>query len=152
MADIIIVEDNAEIGNILLDFLRKEKYSACLATTGEKAIELFEKYWAKIVVLEVVLIIVFNIVLAVSFSNNVDRQYRVDISRIKQSLLEGETINVDEYDSIIKVEHFDENYNTNNDYAAVDCNDTFYFIEYRDDKENFSHLYMNMLWLVFCLL
>lgn len=55
MADIIIVEDNAEIGNILLDFLRKEKYSACLATTGEKAIELFEKYGAKIVVLDIML-------------------------------------------------------------------------------------------------
>ncbi len=82
--------------------------------------------------------------MAVSSSNNVDRQYRVDIFRIKQSLLEGEPINVDEYDSIIKVEHFDENYKTNNDYAAVDCNDTFYFIEYRDDKENFSHLYMNI--------
>lgn len=97
-----------------------------------------------VIALEVVLIIVFNIVLAVSFSNNVDRQYRVDIFRIKQSLLEGETINVDEYDSIIKVEHFDENYKTNNDYAVVDCNGTLYSIEYRADKENFSQLYMNI--------
>ena len=55
MADIIIVEDNIEIGNLLCDFLRKEKYSACLATSGEKALELFEKYGAKIFVLDIML-------------------------------------------------------------------------------------------------
>ena len=55
MADIIIVEDNVEIGNILCDFLRKEKYSVCLATTGEKALELFEKYGAKVFVLDIML-------------------------------------------------------------------------------------------------
>ena len=55
MADIIIVEDNVEIGNLLCDFLRKEKYSVCLATTGEKALELFEKYGAKIFILDIML-------------------------------------------------------------------------------------------------
>lgn len=55
MADIIIVEDNIEIGNVLCDFLRKEKYSVYLAATGEKALELFEKYGAKIFVLDVML-------------------------------------------------------------------------------------------------
>ena len=55
MADIIIVEDNIEIGNLLCDFLRKEKYSVCLATTGEKALELFQKYGAKIFILDIML-------------------------------------------------------------------------------------------------
>ena len=55
MADIIIVEDNVEIGNLLCDFLRKEKYSVCLATSGEKALELFEKYGAKIFILDIML-------------------------------------------------------------------------------------------------
>ena len=55
MADIIIVEDNVEIGNLLCDFLRKEKYSVCLATTGEKALELFQKYGAKIFILDIML-------------------------------------------------------------------------------------------------
>ena len=55
MADIIIVEDNVEIGTLLCDFLRKEKYSVCLATTGEKALELYEKYGAKIFVLDIML-------------------------------------------------------------------------------------------------
>ena len=54
MADIIIVEDNVEIGNLLCDFLRKEKYSVCLATTGEKALELYEKYGAKIFILDII--------------------------------------------------------------------------------------------------
>ena len=55
MADIIIVEDNVEIGNLLCDFLRKEKYSVCLATTGEKALELYQKYGAKIFILDIML-------------------------------------------------------------------------------------------------
>ena len=55
MADIIIVEDNVEIGNLLCDFLRKEKYSVCLATTGERALELFNKYGAKIFILDIML-------------------------------------------------------------------------------------------------
>ena len=55
MVDIIIVEDNVEIGNLLCDFLRKEKYSVCLATTGEKALELYEKYGAKIFILDIML-------------------------------------------------------------------------------------------------
>ena len=55
MADIIIVEDNVEIGNLLCDFLRKEKYSVFLATSGEKALELFNKYGAKIFVLDIML-------------------------------------------------------------------------------------------------
>ncbi len=55
MADIIIVEDNVEIGTLLCDFLRKEKYSVCLATTGEKALELYEKYGAKIFILDIML-------------------------------------------------------------------------------------------------
>ena len=55
MADIIIVEDNVEIGNLLCDFLRKEKYSVSLATTGEKALELYEKYGAKLFILDIML-------------------------------------------------------------------------------------------------
>jgi len=55
MLDIIIVEDNDEIGNLLCDFLRKEKYVVSLAKTGEKAISLFEKYGAKLIILDIML-------------------------------------------------------------------------------------------------
>ncbi len=38
MPDIIIVEDNKEIGTLLCDFLRKENYTVSLADTGEKGV------------------------------------------------------------------------------------------------------------------
>ena len=46
MPDIIIVEDNREIGTLLCDFLRKENYTVSLVDTGEKALQIFEQYGA----------------------------------------------------------------------------------------------------------
>lgn len=53
MPDIIIVEDNKEIGTLLCDFLRKENYTVSLADTGEKALSIFEQYGAKLLVLDI---------------------------------------------------------------------------------------------------
>ncbi|MBQ2801272.1 MAG: response regulator transcription factor [Lachnospiraceae bacterium] len=55
MIDILIVEDNKEIGTLLCDFLRKENYMVSLADTGEKALALYEKYGAKLIVLDIML-------------------------------------------------------------------------------------------------
>lgn len=55
MLDILIVEDNPEIGNLLMAFLRKENYSVTLAPGGEKALELFSRYGAKLVILDLML-------------------------------------------------------------------------------------------------
>ena len=55
MLDILIVEDNKEIGTLLCDFLRKENYVVSVAGTGEKALELYEKYGAKVIVLDIML-------------------------------------------------------------------------------------------------
>lgn len=55
MLDIIIVEDNKEIGTLLCDFLRKENYVVSIADTGEKALVLYEKYGAKLIVLDIML-------------------------------------------------------------------------------------------------
>lgn len=55
MLDILIVEDNKEIGTLLCDFLRKENYTVSVADTGEKALALYEKYGAKVIVLDVML-------------------------------------------------------------------------------------------------
>jgi len=55
MPDIIIVEDNKEIGNLLCDFLRKENYTVSLAETGRKALDLYAKYGAKLMVLDIML-------------------------------------------------------------------------------------------------
>lgn len=55
MIDVLIVEDNPEISALLCDFLRKENYVVSVAPTGEKALELYEVYGARLVVLDVVL-------------------------------------------------------------------------------------------------
>ena len=55
MLDILIVDDNKEIGELLQTFLRKENYVVSVAETGEKALELFERYGAKLVILDIML-------------------------------------------------------------------------------------------------
>lgn len=51
MVDILIVEDNKELCGLLSDFLRLENYTVSIAETGEKALSLYEKYGARLVVL-----------------------------------------------------------------------------------------------------
>lgn len=55
MLDILIVEDNKEIGTLVADFLRKENYVVSVAEDGNKALSLYEKYGAKLVLLDVML-------------------------------------------------------------------------------------------------
>ena len=53
MVDILLVEDNAEICNLLADFLRAENYTVSIAKNGEKALSLYEKYGARLVLLDI---------------------------------------------------------------------------------------------------
>ena len=55
MTDILIVEDNEELADILCDFLRAENYTVSVAKTGEKALSLYEKYGARLIVLDIML-------------------------------------------------------------------------------------------------
>lgn len=55
MLDILIVEDNPEIGALLCDFLRKENYIVSVAPSGEQALEIFERYGAKLMILDIML-------------------------------------------------------------------------------------------------
>ena len=55
MLDIIVVEDNEEIGKLLCDFLRKDNYTVSLASSGEKALDLYNRYGANLVVLDIML-------------------------------------------------------------------------------------------------
>lgn len=55
MADIIIVEDNEEIGGLLSDFLEAEGYDVYLALSGEEALELYGEEGAKLIILDVML-------------------------------------------------------------------------------------------------
>lgn len=53
MTDILIVEDNAELSGLLCDFLRAENYTVSIAETAEKALSLYEKYGARLVLLDI---------------------------------------------------------------------------------------------------
>ena len=55
MLDILILEDNAEIAALLCDFLRKENYTVSAVNTGEKALDLYERYGAKLIILDIML-------------------------------------------------------------------------------------------------
>ncbi len=55
MTDILIVEDNKELADLLCDFLRAENYTVSIAGTAEKALSLYEKYGARLVVLDIML-------------------------------------------------------------------------------------------------
>ena len=72
MVDILIVEDNKEISSLLKDFLEKENYIVSIAETGEKALALYEKYGARLVLLDIMLpgIDGFNICLKIRENSN----------------------------------------------------------------------------------
>ena len=55
MTDILIVEDNKELAELLCDFLRKENYTVSAAENAEKALELYQKYGARLIVLDIML-------------------------------------------------------------------------------------------------
>lgn len=55
MADIIIVEDNEEIGGLLADFLEADGYDTYLAVTGEEALEIYAAERAKLIILDIML-------------------------------------------------------------------------------------------------
>ncbi len=55
MTDILIVEDNFELGNLLCDFLEADGYSVKLCESGEDALWYYQAEGAKLVVLDIML-------------------------------------------------------------------------------------------------
>ena len=55
MADIIVVEDDKEIGELLMDFLVAEGYDTYLAASGEEALLVYEDEGAKLLILDIML-------------------------------------------------------------------------------------------------
>ena len=53
MTDILIVEDDKELSSLLTDFLRAEGYTVSAVESGDRAVDLFQKYGAKLVVLDI---------------------------------------------------------------------------------------------------
>lgn len=55
MTDILIVEDNKELAEILRDFLKAENYTVSIAENAEKALSLYQRYGARLIVLDIML-------------------------------------------------------------------------------------------------
>lgn len=55
MTDILIVEDNKELSGVLCDFLRAENYTVSAAENAEKSLALYQRYGARLVVLDIML-------------------------------------------------------------------------------------------------
>ncbi|MCR5772744.1 MAG: response regulator transcription factor [Butyrivibrio sp.] len=55
MVDILIVEDNKELSGMLVDFLRAEGYVVSAAEDGNKALDLYEMYGARLLILDIML-------------------------------------------------------------------------------------------------
>ena len=55
MTDILVVEDNTELREVLVDFLRNEGYTVSSTGDGDKALALYEKYGARLLVLDIML-------------------------------------------------------------------------------------------------
>ncbi len=55
MIDVLIIEDNEEIGTLLQDFFLAEGYDVYHAMTGEEGLEVFQDEGAKVIVLDVML-------------------------------------------------------------------------------------------------
>lgn len=55
MIDILLVEDNKELSDVLVDFLRAEGYVVSTAANGRTALERYEMYGARLVILDIML-------------------------------------------------------------------------------------------------
>jgi DNA-binding response OmpR family regulator len=55
MTDILIIEDNEELGTLISDFLRREGWSVTLSGSAEDGIELLEKETFKLLLLDIML-------------------------------------------------------------------------------------------------
>ncbi|WP_026504602.1 response regulator transcription factor [Butyrivibrio sp. NC3005] len=98
MLDIIIVEDNKEIGGLLCDFLRKENYTVSIAQTGEKALELFEAYGAKLIVLDLMLPGIDGFFVCSKIRENSNAHIMIASARTsKDDKLKGLGIGADDY-------------------------------------------------------
>ena len=98
MIDILIVEDNNEIATLLKDFLIKENYIVNVAETGEKALSLYEKYGARLILLDIMLpgIEGFNVCSKIRENSNTPI-FILSAKTGKGDKINGITIGADDY-------------------------------------------------------
>lgn len=98
MTDILIVEDDKELSSLLTDFLRDEGYTVSAVESGERAIQLFERYGAKLVVLDINLPDVNGFAVCSQLREKADTPILIVSARTgKEDKLSGLDLGADDY-------------------------------------------------------
>ncbi len=98
MTDILIVEDDRELASLLTDFLRAEGYTVTAVESGERALELFEKYGARLVVLDINLPNMNGFAVCSKLRENADTPILIVSARTgKEDKLSGLDLGADDY-------------------------------------------------------
>ncbi len=98
MADIIIVEDNEEIGGLLADFLEADGYDTYLAVTGEEALEVYAAEGAKLIILDIMLPGIDGFVVCSKIRENANTPIViVSAKESKEDKLNGLLLGADDY-------------------------------------------------------
>ena len=98
MTDILIVEDDKELARLLRDFLRAEGYTVSAVESGERAVELFERYGARLVVLDINLPDVNGFAVCAKLREKADTPILIVSARTeKEDKLNGLVLGADDY-------------------------------------------------------
>ena len=98
MKKALIVEDDRELAALLTDFLRAEGYTVSAVDSGERALELFEKYGAKLVVLDINLPDVSGFAVCSKLREDTDTPILIVSARTdKDDKLSGLELGADDY-------------------------------------------------------
>ena len=97
MTDILIVEDDKELQVLLTDFLRAEGYTVSAVESGERAVQLFERYGARLVVLDINLPDMNGFAVCSKLRENADTPILIVSARTdKEDKLNGLDLGVDD--------------------------------------------------------
>ena len=98
MTDILIVEDDKELADLLTDFLRAEGYIVSSVDSGERAVRLFERSGARLVVLDINLPDVNGFAVCSRLRENADTPILIVSARTdKEDKLNGFDLGADDY-------------------------------------------------------
>lgn len=98
MTDILIVEDDKELAGLMTDFLRTEGYIVSTVESGERAVELFDRYGARLVVLDINLPDVNGFAVCSKLRENTDTPILIVSARTdKEDKLNGLDLGADDY-------------------------------------------------------
>ena len=98
MTDILIVEDDKELADLLTDFLREEGYVVSSVNSGERAVHLFERYGARLVVLDINLPDINGFAICSKLRENTDTPILIVSSKTgREDKLNGYDLGADDY-------------------------------------------------------